>query len=74
MSTRANRELIDRLLSRFHNEVAPHVLQRIEQQLREAAESVGESDQFVRLDDINATVRLHGRGPTLAQRVRRALQ
>lgn len=74
MSTRANRELIDRVLSRFHNEVAPHVLQRIEAQLREAAAAVGEHDAQVRLDDLDCVVTLRGRGPTLRQRLRRAFK
>lgn len=73
MSDRRNRELIDRVLSRLHAEVPPNVYTRIEATLREAAEGIGEHDAQVRLDDIGAVVTLYGRGPTLAQRVRRAL-
>ncbi|HMN83800.1 MAG TPA: hypothetical protein PKA20_28265 [Burkholderiaceae bacterium] len=67
-----NDQLIDRLMGRFRAHVAaPHVLERIEQTLREAAESIGEHDVQVRLDDVGATVTLRGRGPTLRQRVAR---
>jgi hypothetical protein len=68
-----NRERIDKLLSRFHGTVPPHVYSKIETTLRDAAAAVGEHDTVVRLDDVNAAVTLRGKGPTLGQRLKRAL-
>lgn len=74
MTTRENRELIDRLLSRFQAHVGTETLRRVETTLREAAAKVGEHDVHVRLPDLDAVVTLRGRGPTLAQRLWRAFK
>ena len=68
-----NSATIDRLMNRFRGELPGHVCDGIERQLREAAEQIGEQDVLVPIEDIGV-VTLKGRGPTLVQRLRRALK
>ena len=48
----------------------PNVLDRIEAQLRQAADEIGEADQRIELVDLNASVQLVGNPPSLGQRLR----
>lgn len=63
----ANVRVIDRVLDVLEREGVPeHALDRAEQRLREAAETIGEADQTIELPEIPCRVKLIGKGPARA--------
>jgi hypothetical protein len=69
-----NAAIIRRVLDVLERDGQPaHVLDRIEAQLRQAADEIGEADQRIELVDLNASVQLVGNPPSLGQRLRAKL-